>query len=373
MLDIVSYGDLDDQVLALRMIGLRRAIDMLELQFSELAAQMAKSEHWKRQGSNSAVDWIRFECKLTQKEASARVRVGELMPEMASTVRAMEEGEIGFPHVSVMARTAEAVGELFDEQHLLAMAKENSPGKFYYKTLHHRHAIDARAYARDQEHLAEERALHLNQCEDGCLLTRGVLDPVAGAEFRSALEPLARPAGKDDHRTRPQRLADALVEAVTHGGKQKIAMHVTASIETLLDAVGAPGAENEFSIPISSKTVERWACDCSLSRILLQDSVVIDAGRSERTIKGPRRQALNARDRHCRWPGCDRPASWCDGHHIRHWIQGGGDELENLMLLCSRHHRLVHEGRRQIVRTAEGRVLPIAPWTQFGAAARGPD
>src|SRR5205809_7523014 len=91
-------------------------------------------------------------------------------------------------------------------------------------------------------------------------------------------------------------------------------MQVTSSIETLLDLTGAPGAESEFALPISAKTVERWACDCSLTRVLRQDSVVIDVGRAERTIKGPRRRALNARDQHCRWPGCERPASWCDGH-----------------------------------------------------------
>ncbi|HYU62235.1 MAG TPA: HNH endonuclease signature motif containing protein, partial [Verrucomicrobiae bacterium] len=51
-------------------------------------------------------------------------------------------------------------------------------------------------------------------------------------------------------------------------------------------------------------------------------------------IRGPRRRALIARDRHCQWPGCERPASWCDGHHIVFWAHGGGDDLENLCLLA---------------------------------------
>ena len=115
-------------------------------------------------------------------------------------------------------------------------------------------------------------------------------------------------------------------------------MQVTASLETVLALLGAPGAENEFTLPISSKTVQRWACDCSLTRVLLQDSVVIDVGRSVRTIKGPRRRALVARDRHCQWPGCDRPAARCDVHHLVHWLFGGGSELGNQVLLCHRHH-----------------------------------
>ena len=151
-------------------------------------------------------------------------------------------------------------------------------------------------------------------------------------------------------------------------------MQVTASLETLIGLAGAPGAENEFTLPISSTTVQRWACDCSLTRVLLQDSVVIDVGRSERTIKGPRRRALIARDRHCQWPGCERPAARCDVHHIVHWMFGGGSELSNQVLLCHRHHRLVHEGGWQLVKTSEdGRLTPIAPTITFGSRARGPD
>jgi hypothetical protein len=118
--------------------------------------------------------------------------------------------------------------------------------------------------------------------------------------------------------------------------------------------------------------VERWACDCSITRILMQDSVVIDVGRAERTIKGPRRRALIARDQHCQWPGCERPASWCDGHHLVHWNRGGGGEIENQVLLCHRHHWLVHEGEWQLVKTEDGRLMAIAPTVTFGMT-RGPD
>ena len=163
-------------------------------------------------------------------------------------------------------------------------------------------------------------------------------------------------------------MADALIELAGH--QQTIQMQVTSSIETLLDLTGAPGAETEFSLPISSKTVERWACDCSLTRVLMQDSVVIDVGRAERTIKGPRRRALNARDQHCRWPGCERPASWCDGHHIVYVMHGGGDELENLVLLCTRHHRMVHEGGWQLVKADDGKVITVAPSSPFMGSPR---
>ena len=131
----------------------------------------------------------------------------------------------------------------------------------------------------------------------------------------------------------------------------------------------------EFSLPISSKAVERLACDCSVTRILLgSDSTVIDVGRSKRTVSGPARRALDARDGHCQWPGgCDRPAKWSAAHHVVHWIHGGSTDLDNLVLLCHRHHWLVHEGKWQLVRSDDRRMLAIPPATEFQRLARGPD
>ncbi|HKV88617.1 MAG TPA: HNH endonuclease signature motif containing protein, partial [Candidatus Dormibacteraeota bacterium] len=90
-----------------------------------------------------------------------------------------------------------------------------------------------------------------------------------------------------------------------------------------------------------------------------------------RVIDGATRKALKTRDGHCRWPGCERPASWCDGHHLVHWAQGGGTDLENLVMLCRRHHRLVHEGGWQLVKSEDG-IIPLAPTVSFGLP-RGPD
>ena len=178
--------------------------------------------------------------------------------------------------------------------------------------------------------------------------------------------------GEADHRPREKRLADAMVEGLTVGGRVNVQMQVTSSVETLLGLLGAPGAETEFSLPVSSRTVARWACDCSITRVLMKDSVVVDVGRSQRVIGGPKRRALIARDKHCQWPGCERPASWCDGHHIVHWIDGGGLGLENMVLLCQRHHWLVHEGGWQIVKSETDGIVPVAPTTLFGMP-RGPD
>ena len=129
----------------------------------------------------------------------------------------------------------------------------------------------------------------------------------------------------------------------------------------------------EFSFPLSSATVQRLACDCSVTRVLLdQDSLVIDVGRAKPKLHGSLRKALNLRDRHCRWPGCERPASYCDGHHLVHWAHGGPTDLDNLVLLCKRHHRMVHEGGWRLIKTDDGPIVVIAPTITFGLP-RGPD
>src|SRR5437016_13058114 len=131
---------------------------------------------------------------MTSNAAAARLTVGARLASLGRSAQTMESGEIGFAHLAVMARTAEAVGEAVDEDRLLQLAKLNSPGKFHYKCLHYRHAVDAKAYTDAQERLAEERSLRMSNAEDGCLLISGLLDTVGGPAVPAALGPLARPS-----------------------------------------------------------------------------------------------------------------------------------------------------------------------------------
>src|SRR6266581_3492590 len=201
----------------------------------------------------------------------------------------------------------------------------------------------------------------------GMVWLRGVLDPEGGATVRTALEALAHKTGKGDDRTHDRRLADALVgqsryaldhAALPQRGGRRPHLQVTTSLETLEQRLGAPAADLDLSIPISAAAVKRLACDCRITRILLDsDSLVIDVGRSKRTVPAATRCALDVRDKGCKWPGCDRPASWSDAHHLIHWIDDGPTDLANLVLLCHRHHWMVHEGQWQIVKTDDGQIL----------------
>src|SRR5437899_5191780 len=357
--------------LAENLIAKQRQSDVLLLEISELAAQLAETNHFDDEGFNSPIDWMRFNCHLTEKAAADRIAVGRMAPRLSESVQALQAGEIGFAHLATMARTVEHVGRHADLDGLLELARKMTPGKFFYECQHYRHSVDAKAYCEEQSDQAINHHLSLSTAESGHLFINGLLDPVGGAAVRTALEPLAQKSGAHDHRLLPQRYADALVELASAG--KPATLQVTATIETLKGLAGAAAGEMEFSLPISSTSIQRMACDCSVTRVLLsQESVTIDVGRSRRVISGALRTKLKARDGSCRWPGCERPASWCDGHHVVHWVDGGGTDLDNLVLLCRRHHRMVHEGGWQLIKYEDGQVLTIAPTLTFGLP-RGPD
>ena len=373
--------------LAADMADLRRGMDRVELKFSEMAAAFAATDEYELQGAVSPIQWIRLNCHMGGGAVADRVAVGEQMAQLSEATEAVAEGAIGFPHLAMIARTATALAESgtskpFDERHLVAKARDFSVGQFRNFCHHMRHAADAEAYVADEVQAVESRSLTLSTGEGGMVWLRGVLDPEGGAVLRTALEPLARRAGTGDDRKRDRRLGDALVELGAHSldaglvpqrASQRTHLQVTTTLETLLQRAGAPAADMEFSLPISAKAVERIACDCNVTRVLLSsDSAVIDVGRSKRVVSPAQRRALDVRDKGCRWPGCDRRASWTAGHHLVHWIRGGGTDLPNLVLLCYRHHWMVHEGRWQVVKDDGGRLLAIPPTPDLFAAARSP-
>jgi len=366
-----------------------RGRNLLDLKFSQMAAAFAATDEFDREGSYSPIHWIRTNCHMTGGAAADRVAVGEQVATVPETVEAMAAGQIGFPHLALIAREAEALvesgsKEQFDEAKLLDKAKEFSVGRFRNFCHHYRHSVDPHGYAAREAEAAQARVLSLTRGEGGMLWIRGVLDPEGGAVLLTALEPLAKRSGKDDERRLDRRRADGLVDmavrvldggTLPQRGGQRPHLQVTTTLETLVQRCGAPAADLELSLPISAAAVERLACDCNVTRVLLNaDSQVIDVGRTTRKIRGSTRRALNVRDRGCKWPGCDRPASYTSGHHLKHWIRGGSTDLPNLVLLCHRHHWMVHEGGWQIARTEDGDYVTVPPQLDlFRQHTRGPD
>jgi hypothetical protein len=128
------------------------------------------------------------------------------------------------------------------------------------------------------------------------------------------------------------------------------------------EALAGPPSELDHVGPVRPETARRIACDASVMRVVMAGrSEPLDVGRRTAVVPPAMRRAVIVRDRHCRFPGCDRPHTWCDAHHILHWAEGGATAADNLLLLCRRHHRKVHErgGFRLLVQ--DGRATFTRP------------
>ncbi len=253
----------------------------------------------------------------------------------------------------------------------------------------------------------EERAAHLNRrftlTEDlagGAWLT-GRCSSEDAAWIKTTLLPLSEPhpsAGPacDPHtcevpgcphdgrdpRDHGARMLDALVELCrraqhlealpeTHGATPRVA--ITLDYDDLLRGSGF--ATTETGEQLSPATARRMACDADLIPIVLGTaSEVLDVGRQHRLASAAIWKALVARDQHCRFQGCARPPLMCHAHHVRHWVDGGDTSLENLVLLCGHHHRLVHSGPWTIRATGpnEFEFAPPPGVRRRGAAPRPP-
>ena len=363
------------------LMTLARARDLLALEMAEHGVELAKTDvcvdDW---GSNSTIDWIRHQCNMPSGAAADLVHVGEQISNLPKTLDAVREGRIGFAHAAIIARHGQAIthsesAEPFDETPFLKAAEQSSVSKLWYHSMHAWHRADPDGVASEQRRAAEERYLRFSDPGAGTVYVKGAFDSAAGATIRTALEPYARPLADDDSRCLERRQADAWIELSAHAldtgtvpkhGTVRPHVQVTTTIETLQGLIGAPAGEMALSLPISSKTVQRLACDSSITRVILgADSVPIDAGRAKRVVSGGTRRVLETRDKHCRWPGCERPPSWTSAHHLMHWAQGGKTDLANMILLCQHHHWMVHEGGWCLSLAADGRVLAIPPETDF--------
>jgi hypothetical protein len=362
----------------------RAVIDALEGDFAAEARGVQESGAHLAEGAATAVGWISRTCAMSATSVADRLCVGEQLRSLPKVAQALSSGEIGYQSASLLCHLRDQLGEkrdLFDEEEMLDLARRHSVASLRYLCSYARHVADPDGFFKEAEEDFSRRRLHVSLMSDGMHSVEGVLDPLGGAALKTALDSLAKRLGPDDERTYRQRMADSLVELVHHAmdegrlpKRNGVKPHVTltTTLEGLKNELGAPPADLELSLPISTRSLERIACDCTMSRVLLADSVVIDVGRATRVVSPATRRALRVRDRGCRWPGCDRQVNWSTPHHIIAWAtRRAGTNLPNLVLLCFHHHRLVHEGGWQVIKTGrEFRFLP--PERVLMRRARGP-
>ena len=207
------------------------------------------------------------------------------------------------------------------------------------------------------------------------------LDAEGGGIVSAALDAYDRPDPEDGveaPRTLAQRHADALVQICSEAVGRKQAeqgVHHVPTVDLVCDEDrlsyrGSPWFEGSGPTaadllarrevvgvgPVSADVARRISCCAAVSRVDMRGSEVLALGRSSRLPNRAMRRALDRRDRGCVFPGCGAPLNWCDAHHLVHWSDGGPTDLDNLVLLCRRHHVACHEGGWQLARPPGGPV-----------------
>jgi len=190
----------------------------------------------------------------------------------------------------------------------------------------------------------ERNELHLRDQDHGRLRFWGELDAEAAAQFKAMIEPLAKPSTAEEQRDLPERQGDALAELLglairaadlpTEAGER-------AHVSMILERDGQ--ARLDTGVFLSDPQFRLMACDARITPIAQgEHGDILGLGRTTRSCSAKLRKLLNIRDRGCAFPGCGRPPKWCDAHHVKYWSEGGTTDLDNMVLLCKRHHRTIH-------------------------------
>ena len=323
-------------------------------------------------GFRSCAAWLAWRVGLDLGAARERVRVARALETLPALAEALARGELSYAKVRALTRVATPA----TEARLLAVGRAGTAAHVE-RIVRGWRRVDRQAEAREAARQHAARALHVYQDEDGTMVLRGRLTPEVGALLLRALDaaretlyqrrraneavlPAADPAVAAP--TRAQQQADALAllaETALHheldpgasGERYQVVVHVDAAV--LADPEQPGQSVLEEGSHVSAETSRRLACDAS--RVVMrhdEDGRVVEVGARTRTIPPALRRALHHRDRSCRFPGCN--IRFGQGHHVRHWAQGGPTTLSNVALLCHRHHRAVHEEGYQIERLSDG-------------------
>jgi hypothetical protein len=339
-------------------------------------------------GFRSCAHWLSWRVGLDVGAAREKVRVARALATLPLLAQALARGELSYAKLRALTRVATPE----TEARLLGVGRAGTAAHVE-RIVRGWRRVDRKAEARESARQHANRALHVYEDEDGTVVLRGRLAPEVGALLQRALaagremlyqrardERMANPPtdASADAPTMAQQQADALAliaeTALRHelhpgapGERYQVVVHVDAPALADPDQPGQSLLEGGARVP--AETSRRLACDAS--RVVMrydETGRVVEIGARTRTIPPALRRALHHRDLGCRFPGCGLPLG--EGHHIRHWAQGGPTTLSNLALLCRRHHRAVHEEGFQLdrqpdgalqFRRPDGRPLPDVP------------
>jgi hypothetical protein len=367
-----TLAELPDGRLEEDFAELQRASEVIDAERLRRLAEIERRGSYQRDGHLSAASWLASTFKVAWGTARGEVRMARALEDMPVTRRALEDGELSMSAARVLVDARDADHEAFrsSEATLVEAARIHSMQDVRRVAAYWRQAAEREAAMGGDEKLRERRRLHASVTFMGMVRVDGDLDPETGetllTALRAVLDAESRSGSPDDGRTPAQRRADALGEVCRQwldlGERPMVAgerPHVTVTVDEEALAGGAgQTSELDHAGPADPALARRVGCDGSIRRVVMAGrSEPLDVGRRTPVVSPALRRAVIVRDRGCRFPGCDRPHSWCDAHHVVHWADGGPTALANLVLLCRRHHRMVHGSGGFRLALADGRPV----------------
>ncbi len=373
-----------------------------EHRFLTLIREFDEQRGWAWLGFHTCSHWLNFNCGMGMNAARERVRVAHALGNLPKIDARFASGALSYSKVRAMTRIADES----NEDYLLMIAKHGTA--YHVEKLVSKYRRVVRLNDADAVRtLYDNRQLSCYYDHDGSLVIKGRFPAEQGALIVKALEmamekSFADVSAETSESSEPEpiatRRADALAEvAETYmnsepvpnatADRYQVVVHVVGAASPLkgdnkpqMDRGHGPLLQDDPHIEDgphvypkgtwSAETSRRIACDCSMLGIREDENgEPLSIGRKTRSIPPAMRRALRIRDGGCRFPGCTNDR-FVDGHHIQHWADGGETSLDNLVLLCRRHHHLVHEGGFTCAKTNDGEVyfqdqqqMPLPNWS----------
>jgi hypothetical protein len=346
------------------LISLSSHINSMEYEFLVLVREFDLRQGWKEYHFTNCADWMNMKCGMAPCTAREKLRVANALFDLPQTSTAFAKGELSYSKVRSLTRILTPL----NEEHHLDFAIKATASQV------DRHCQDLRNVQRevsivDANRLHEHRYLSWSAHSDGSvtlsvelpkesaeLVIKAIEKATGGKSQEESMQDEDAPRGASDLF---QQQADALVDVARtylsgeNNKRSSTADHYQVTVHVDEKALrGKPDAGSKSDLPI--ETVRRLCCDSSLVAATEDENGnTKDTSRKHRVVHPSLRRKLMSRDKGCRFPGCTHE-KWLAAHHVVHWADGGETTAENLVMLCSKHHRLLHEGGFEIKPGAGG-------------------
>ncbi|MDV8021415.1 HNH endonuclease signature motif containing protein [Rhodococcus sp. IEGM 1330] len=417
-----AIWQLSDSELLADAAAVSHKIQLLEARRIALVGEIDTRVSREKLGFPGPAGWLTSTTLLSPSTANKIVALGRGMKNFPDIADAVNTGVMTIDHAALILTFAETPPKNLPQagQDIARKAMITAATGPQARTGRIREAItkleDSFGGNKPPPEDTDRNELFASKTLNGRLVLKGDFDAITGEKLLTALSPLTEPRpaadGTEDDRSPARRRADAFGHILDQylassnrpiegGERPHLNLHITLrDLTDLRDSADADDITDDENTrtadesdddnhpstdrgayrdlfgdgttvgwlpwmgPLSRNTSRQLACDCVLTAIVMDEhGSPINLARTARTVTAKQRKALTARDHGCAFPGCGKPASWTEAHHIWHWADGGPTDMNNLVLLCGFHHRLMHHSDWEVFIATDGHPWFVPPAT----------